>query len=126
MRHGAGRETRGEDGASVYEGQWQRDLRHGVGTARTTYERYSGEWVAGVRCGTGEHEVIGGYRIEGVWADDDIEHGVVRGRYDGVYEGQLQGLKRHGQGTWRNKGGDVYSGAWKDDHWNGHGTLTTP
>ena len=126
LRHGAGRETRGDDGASVYEGQWQRDLRHGVGTARTTYERYSGEWVAGVRCGTGEHEVIGGYRIEGVWADDDIEHGVVRGRYDGVYEGQLQGLKRHGQGTWRNKGGDVYSGAWKDDHWNGHGTLTTP
>ena len=97
-----------------------------MGTARTTYERYSGEWVAGVRCGTGEHEVIGGYRIEGVWADDDIEHGVVRGRYDGVYEGQLQGLKRHGQGTWRNKGGDVYSGAWKDDHWNGHGTLATP
>ena len=35
LRHGAGRETRGEDGAAVYEGQWQRDLRHGVGTART-------------------------------------------------------------------------------------------
>jgi len=64
----------------VYEGQWQRDLRHGVGTARTAYESYRGEWVAGVRCGAGEHEVVGGYRIEGVWADDDIEHGVVRGR----------------------------------------------
>ena len=61
QRHGAGRETRGEDGAAVYEGQWQRDLRHGVGTARTTYESYSGEWVAGVRCGAGEHEVQGGY-----------------------------------------------------------------
>ena len=61
QRHGAGRETRGEDGAAVYEGQWQRDLRHGVGTVRTTYESYSGEWVAGVRCGAGEHEVQGGY-----------------------------------------------------------------
>jgi hypothetical protein len=43
-----------------------------------------------------------------------------------MYEGQLQGLKRHGEGTWRNKGGEVFSGAWKDDHWNGHGTLSTP
>ena len=44
LRHGAGRETRGEGGEAeggegsegseeVYEGQWQHDLRHGVGTA---------------------------------------------------------------------------------------------
>ena len=35
----------------------------------------------------------------------------VRGRYSGVYEGQLLGLKRHGEGTWRSRGGEVFSGA---------------
>ena len=57
-----------------------------------------------------------------------MRHGVLRGSFakSGVYEGQLRGLRRHGQGTWRGCGGEVYTGAWEEDHWSGHGTLTTP
>jgi hypothetical protein len=42
----------------------------------------------------------------------------------GVYEGEWQDNKRHGQGTCTSADGDEYKGEWRDDNWHGQGTYT--
>lgn len=43
-----------------------------------------------------------------------------------VYEGDIEGGKRHGQGIWVKTDGTKYAGQWKNDKPNGQGTITWP
>ncbi len=43
-----------------------------------------------------------------------------------IYEGDIEGGKRHGQGTWVKTDGTKYAGEWKNDKPDGQGTITWP
>ncbi len=43
-----------------------------------------------------------------------------------VYEGDIEGGKRHGQGIWVKTDGTKYAGQWKNDKPDGQGTITWP
>lgn len=43
-----------------------------------------------------------------------------------IYEGDIEGGKRHGQGIWVKTDGTKYSGQWKNDKPDGQGTITWP
>ena len=43
---------------------------------------------------------------------------------DSVYDGQIEGGKRYGYGTFIDKQGNKYVGEWKNDNMNGNGTYT--
>ena len=90
---------------SVYEGEFENGLFQGTGISRDASGCvYEGDFLRGAAHGKGKcHWAEQGWLYEGDWAND----------------------KRHGQGTCRQmeEGGEVYSGSWKSDAWDGKGHL---
>lgn len=90
----------------IYDGQWERGLRHGQGALRklmpdNTYNRiYVGQWKYGQKCGEG-----------------------VQYYKNGVYFGRWKANKRDGLGMMIYSDGSQYVGEWKNDLWHGAGVL---
>ena len=90
---------------SIYEGEYQDDLRHGKGRFLwSNGESYEGDYLKDERTGKGVYN----------WPDGSS--------YDGAY---LAG-KRHGLGIYKSADGTIYEGEWFDDLQHGHGTLIKP
>lgn len=90
---------------SEYKGEFEDGMFHGTGMSKDVSGCvYEGDFYRGAAHIIGKcHWAEQGWRYEGQWAND----------------------KRHGQGTCSHiePGCEVYSGSWKDDQWDGLGTL---
>jgi len=113
---------------TTYEGDWQDDRRHGVGTYTSPTEQYVGEWVNDDYEGQGCLTFVNGSKYEGQFK---------RGKFFGIgtlswphgplekYEGEWAAGKFDGKGvlTFRNQ--CIYSGTFKRGKIHGHGILTS-
>jgi hypothetical protein len=90
---------------SIYEGEYQDDLRHGKGRFLwSNGESYEGDYLKDERTGKGFYN----------WPDGSF------------YEGDFLAGERHGLGTYKSADGTIYEGEWFDDLQHGHGTLIKP
>jgi hypothetical protein len=90
---------------SIYEGEYQDDLRHGKGRFLwSNGESYEGDYLKDERTGKGVYD----------WPDGSF------------YEGDFLAGKRHGHGMYKSADGTIYEGEWFDDLQHGHGTLVKP
>lgn len=86
VKHGHGRilypsaaSAASDAGAEEYEGDWEDDLMHGLGTYKyTSGAVYSGNWVRGQQHGQGKMQYADGSSYEGGWQANKM-HG------EGVY-----------------------------------------
>lgn len=123
------------------DGQKVHRSRDFSGRASASYENgesYSGDFVDGVRIGSGKYIYVNGDEYVGGF-DENKKHGMGRFRYSGkplaseeeadvvqasgLYQGEFfDGLKQ-GQGSFRYQNGDVYSGSWLKGKKHGGGTY---
>ncbi|KAH8074085.1 translation initiation factor IF-2 [Aureococcus anophagefferens] len=104
-RHGEGKET-WEDG-TVYEGAFADDAFHGLGTYRTPFAKYRGNFEAGYKSGQGS---------------------VVYYKSKDTYDGEWRRNRFHGVGTYywgNNTNGEKHEGHWKSNEKHGAGTTRT-
>ena len=97
-------------------------------------DKYEGDWEDDVRSGLGVYWVYdnGRYKVRynGVW-EKDLPHGegVLFSEDGDVYQGEFLNGMRHGKGkqTYHGgkdgTGGDIYEGWWENDKRSGRGTL---
>ncbi|KAH3732013.1 phosphatidylinositol 4-phosphate 5-kinase 8 [Pelomyxa schiedti] len=103
---------------TVYEGEWDRDQWHGVGTWMSPDglgDIYHGQFDHGKKCGTGSILFGGGGSYVGGWKDDVFHGRGVRLWANGDrYDGQWVGGKEHGEGTktW-SRDGSSFTGLWE-------------
>ena len=88
---------------------------------------YEGGFLEGKFHGYGKSQDFAlGCTCEGMFENGEA-HGRGKCRWESgwEYEGEFRYDKRHGKGTCRQlePGGEVYSGEWKDDKWDGIGCL---
>ena len=122
-RHGEGKET-WEDG-TVYEGAFADDAFHGLGTYRTPFAKYRGNFEAGYKSGQGS---VVYYKskdtYDGEWRRNRF-HGV--GTYywgnNTKYEGQWEDGARTGFGVFLEPSGEKHEGHWKSNEKHGAGTT---
>lgn len=99
-RQGCGKE---EIGGDVFEGEFDRDLRHGKG----------------VLC-TREGLIVECTFVNGIASDDD---GKIHFPDGALYRGAVRGTSRHGEGRMLFANGDVYDGEYRDDKRHGVGMI---
>uniref|UniRef100_A0A670KFP9 Radial spoke head 10 homolog B n=1 Tax=Podarcis muralis TaxID=64176 RepID=A0A670KFP9_PODMU len=114
---------------NIYEGQWERDMRHGEGRMRwlTTNQEYTGQWVNGIQHGYGTHtwylkRIPGSqYPLRNEYVGDFVNgdrhgHGKFFFASGAMYDGQWVHNKKQGMGKLVFKNGRVYEGEFIDDH----------
>jgi hypothetical protein len=114
---------------SVYEGDFDADLRQGKGIFRWARQGnvYEGEWNLNLRHGRGIQVWVDGRKYHGDWKNGVIEgRGVFEWQDGATYEGQCAAGKKHGRGIQRWKNGKTYKGDFIDGNHHGYGTLTFP
>ncbi|KAH3731874.1 mORN repeat protein [Pelomyxa schiedti] len=104
---------------TVYEGEWDRNKWHGVGTWVSpdgSGDIYHGQFDHGKKCGTGSILFgAGGGSYVGEWKDDVFHGRGVRLWANGDrYDGQWAQGKEHGEGTktW-SRDGSSFTGLWE-------------
>ncbi|KAL7979222.1 hypothetical protein Chor_015246 [Crotalus horridus] len=97
---------------NIYEGQWERDLRHGEGRMRwlTSNQEYTGNWVNGIQYPL-RNEYVGDF-VNG----DRHGHGKFFFASGAMYDGEWVLNKKHGKGKLVFKNGRVYEGEFNYDH----------
>ncbi|XP_029140841.1 radial spoke head 10 homolog B [Protobothrops mucrosquamatus] len=114
---------------NIYEGQWERDLRHGEGRMRwlTSNQEYTGNWVNGIQHGQGTHtwylkRIAGSqYPLRNEYVGDFVNgdrhgHGKFFFASGAMYDGEWVLNKKHGKGKLVFKNGRVYEGDFNYDH----------
>ncbi|XP_060548844.1 radial spoke head 10 homolog B2-like [Pantherophis guttatus] len=114
---------------NIYEGQWERDLRHGEGRMRwlTSNQEYTGMWVNGIQHGQGTHtwylkRIAGSqYPLRNEYVGDFVNgdrhgHGKFFFASGAMYDGEWVLNKKHGTGKLVFKNGRVYEGEFNYDH----------
>ncbi|KAM3826821.1 radial spoke head 10 homolog B [Vipera latastei] len=114
---------------NMYEGQWERDLRHGEGRMRwlTSNQEYTGSWVNGIQHGQGTHtwylkRIAGSqYPLRNEYVGDFVNgdrhgHGKFFFASGAMYDGAWVLNKKHGKGKLVFKNGRVYEGEFNYDH----------
>ncbi|XP_070617320.1 radial spoke head 10 homolog B-like isoform X2 [Erythrolamprus reginae] len=114
---------------NIYEGQWERDLRHGEGRMRwlTSNQEYTGVWVNGIQHGQGTHtwylkRIAGSqYPLRNEYVGDFVNgdrhgHGKFFFASGAMYDGDWVLNKKHGTGKLVFKNGRVYEGKFNYDH----------
>ncbi|XP_069666253.1 radial spoke head 10 homolog B isoform X5 [Haliaeetus albicilla] len=114
---------------NIYEGQWEKNVRHGKGRMRwlTANQEYMGQWVYGIQHGYGTHvwflkRMPGSqYPLRNEYIGDFVNgerhgHGKFVYASGAVYDGEWVCNKKHGKGKFVFKNGHVYEGEFTDDH----------
>ncbi|XP_032086892.1 radial spoke head 10 homolog B-like [Thamnophis elegans] len=114
---------------NIYEGQWERDLRHGEGRMRwlTSNQEYTGMWVNGIQHGLGTHtwylkRIAGSqYPLRNEYVGNFVNgdrhgHGKFFFASGAMYDGGWVLNKKHGEGKLVFKNGRVYEGEFNYDH----------
>lgn len=115
--------------AGIFRGSYLNNLKHGKGKWNSTgdKEAYDGDYVAGMREGTGILQLKEGSRdkmklffnISIVFV---IVFVVVPGERAGTYTGQFRNDKQHGKGKWVSADGNkLYDGDYVAGKWEGTG-----
>jgi len=130
----------------TYEGEWENDLKHGVGVEvlanSNRYEGeflngkpegsgafywangefYEGDWKNGLKHGSGMWKGTKGESYTGEWKNGKADgYGVHKWRNGDKYEGEFKGFLKHGQGTERFMNGDYYVGNYVNGKPDGYG-----
>ena len=97
----------------------------GQGTAY--YENgdiYEGDFIDGIRSGTGIYRYKKGNKYEGGW-EENRKNGIGKMIYKdiGEFHGYWENGRRHGEGVFTYVNGDVYSGWWKYGQKEGYGSY---
>eukprot|EP00928_Gymnodinium_smaydae_P007574 TRINITY_DN12713_c0_g4_i3.p1 TRINITY_DN12713_c0_g4~~TRINITY_DN12713_c0_g4_i3.p1 ORF type:complete len:808 (+),score=195.95 TRINITY_DN12713_c0_g4_i3:77-2500(+) len=114
-----------------YEGQLSvvTGLREGRGTYyyRNDYFRYEGEWLEGLKHGSGRLGLADGGFYDGAFVHGEMTGEGTRNWADGsTYTGDfLEGL-RHGMGIFEKPDGTQYNGSWKNGQYSGAGEFLLP
>mmetsp|Transcript_26089 Transcript_26089/g.79302 ORF Transcript_26089/g.79302 Transcript_26089/m.79302 type:complete len:944 (+) Transcript_26089:1-2832(+) len=132
QRNGWGEMT--ESDGALYSGKWVGGVRCGEGKwvaggpagVEIKKEMYQGQWQRNARHGRGRCEWPSGAVYEGDWRDGQ-RHGVGRLIHPdgGYFDGQWSRDQRHGYGTEVSASGDEYRGQWVGDVRQGEGELTS-
>nr|XP_009681641.1 PREDICTED: radial spoke head 10 homolog B isoform X3 [Struthio camelus australis] len=114
---------------NIYEGLWEKNLRHGKGRMRwlTANQEYIGQWESGIQHGFGTHiwflkrMPLSQYPLRNKYVGDFVNgdrHGHGRFIYasGAVYDGEWVCNKKHGKGKFVFTNGHVYEGEFIDDH----------
>lgn len=120
-RHGIGTYFKAES-STRYEGQWEDDAMHGEGVFYYALEKYVGQWQNNERHGEGLFYYENGSRYQGQWRfDKRYGQGEMNYSSGGVYIGQWSNDVREGQGKMIYADESVYEGCWVDDLRQGKG-----
>lgn len=122
------------DDGTEYEGEWQKNLRHGHGEHYTAKGVYEGEFVEDLYEGQGNYflwseetncEQPGKWAYySGNWYQGKMHGQGVQYETNGnTYEGEFVKGKRTGMGVMYYENGDIYSGQWKNNLRCGEGEL---
>ncbi|XP_062269515.1 MORN repeat-containing protein 3-like [Platichthys flesus] len=121
-------ETNGDE----YNGEWQNNKKHGIGTQiwKKSGTFYNGEWKFGKRDGYGRYSVLvpktKNYELKyaGKWTNGK-KHGYGTYFYNKstVYEGDWSEDNRSGSGKIHYENGDIYEGEWTRDKCHGQGII---
>lgn len=122
------------DDGTEYVGDWQNNLKHGVGTHYTAKGAYEGGFVDDLYEGEGNYYLWSdetNCELPGRWClySGEWYHGKFHGRgikYElngDTYKGEFRRGKRCGEGEMIYANGDKFTGEWSGDLRNGHGTL---
>lgn len=128
LRHGNGKIVYG-GGAGTYEGSWMNGVRHGRGVLVDENGVYEGEFSKDERSGLGTQKAPDGSHYTGGW-----KHGFRAGpgEYyyapdDTVYEGIFLHDRLQGKGSSKKVSDhDTFEGTWLDGHKHGYGTRIFP
>lgn len=108
---------------SYYDGNWFAGLRNGQGTHRAANGVvYEGQWLDGKQHGSGVMTWPNGVIFAGEWLEGRQVKGAITRPDGNRYEGDLDRLTPHGQGTTTWKSGDSYSGDYVRGSMTGKGT----
>lgn len=113
-----------------YDGEWVNGIREGSGTmVWKDGGKYVGNWKSGVRNGYGTHYYADGEIYEGNWLEGK-EHGkgIITFAYDDssnrkYYDGEWVSGIRQGIGTMMWNDGEWYKGGWQNGAWHGKGEF---
>ncbi|XP_010022235.1 PREDICTED: radial spoke head 10 homolog B-like [Nestor notabilis] len=121
--------TRCYKSGNIYEGQWEKNIRHGKGRMRwlTANQEYMGQWVHGIQHGYGIHiwflkrMPASQYPLRNEYIGDFVNgkrhgHGKFIYASGAVYDGEWVCNKKHGKGKFVFKNGRVYEGEFIDDN----------
>lgn len=97
IKKGKGNLYRISDGFLIYEGDWDKDKKHGFGKFYTNVGVYVGEFKEDFFDGQGKM----------TWKNND------------VYEGEFKAGKRHGMGKLFFSNGDYYEGEFSNNEMEG-------
>lgn len=114
----------------MYEGQWEKDFRHGFGVYSIRQEnkvfllQYRGDWRKGMFSGFGARHYLDGSFYLGYWKNSK-RHGYGQMWYadGGYYDGDWKRDLRHGLGMWVRPDGNRYEGSWAFDVKHGKGRF---
>jgi hypothetical protein len=107
-----------------YDGDWQFDNLHGMGTVQYENNQYQGSFIDSKFNGVGTLTFASGDIYHGYFNQNKIE-GVGKMNYAAgdIYDGNFIDFKKHGNGTYTFKSGESYNGQWVNDNFNGNGQL---
>lgn len=111
----------------VYDGEWRRDVREGLGEYRyCDGSMYRGQWKGGIRHGRGLFRYQDGRQYDGDFKKDQMHGWGVSIDKDGAkYEGEFVKGERHCKGTlWYR--GKKYVGRFRRGEKHGRGAVTYP
>eukprot|EP01124_Arcella_intermedia_P008876 TRINITY_DN15689_c0_g1_i1.p1 TRINITY_DN15689_c0_g1~~TRINITY_DN15689_c0_g1_i1.p1 ORF type:complete len:1158 (+),score=339.10 TRINITY_DN15689_c0_g1_i1:16-3489(+) len=112
----------------IYDGQFAKDMKNGIGTLTTPCLRYKGEWKNNFYHGQGKEEIFPDQVYEGsfVMGMKSGEGTLTKGTPPNqiIYKGCWENNLYHGTGT-LTSGNYSYSGEWKNGKKNGEGNLKT-
>uniref|UniRef100_A0A7S1PIX9 Kinesin motor domain-containing protein n=1 Tax=Percolomonas cosmopolitus TaxID=63605 RepID=A0A7S1PIX9_9EUKA len=120
---------------TTYKGQWSGNERSGEGTLETDTFKYTGGWKDGKRDGYGVYwkkapkkkqtKKAGGMLSDPSKKKKHVTNSSMKkaSNYTRIYAGFWRDGKKHGEGIYYYKNGDIYDGEWREDKRSGEGTL---
>lgn len=109
---------------SLYEGEWQNGLQHGVGRYKSPKLTYSGEWDNGWMDGDGRFYFPNGDKYEGTIHQNKIDGiGCYEFANGNCYEGEFVDGQITGNGVFQFKDGNRFEGEFYNGRVFGDGTM---
>ena len=112
---------------SIYTGYWQGDVPHGFGTFKSKDHQffYAGHWNQGLRWGEGLSIDMQQGHYQGEW-EENLPHGFGEsiGSDGAWYQGAWLNGKMHGYGRQTTSSGVAYEGTWEHNVPHGYGAQS--
>lgn len=111
-----------DETTTIYEGEWDKSLKHGFGTEHFKNNYYEGNFKNGKRCGLGVYYWEKDVFYEGEWDNNCMNGtGMYQFSKESIYEGGFKNNKMDGFGILNVKNNKIYIGFFKKDFKDGFG-----